>query len=129
MIFNMIGTPKNVGILIAGTKTECGQEVALGKQQPRDSHDEPRHGQNTGALDRAGCPMVEPPGKMTKSSPASVQLFKRVIYERAAAKIDSADGAHDARRWVAEVSHDGFKNRDGVPRAYYSICGKQNCSK
>ena len=161
--------PKNIGILIAGTKTRCGQESAVGTKQPRDSQGEPRHGQSPGALDRAGCPMVEPPGQVAKSSPASAQLFKRVIYEKAAARINPAsvsapkkvgltflefnagepykntltssrfgdkrrhDGApagemiypiktkelrcdlHGAevRRWVAEVSHDCFKNRDG----------------
>jgi len=35
------------------------------------------------------CPMNEPPGKVTKASAASAALFKRVIFERMAAKIGS----------------------------------------
>ena len=34
--------------------------------------------------------MTQPPGKVTKTAPASAQLFKRVIYEWAAAKINPA---------------------------------------
>ncbi|HJU62773.1 MAG TPA: hypothetical protein VJ864_12070 [Candidatus Binatia bacterium] len=85
-------SPKNWGILIAGTKTKCGQESARGKQEPQNSGDESRPGRKAGAgvPEQAGCPMTEPPGKVTKTSPASAQLFKRVIYERAAAEINPA---------------------------------------
>jgi hypothetical protein len=41
-----------------------------------------------GAIAQTSCPMNEPPGTVTKTAPASVQLFKRVIYERAAAKVN-----------------------------------------
>jgi hypothetical protein len=164
-------SPKNWGILIAGSKTKCGQETAGAKPAPRSGGNEPRAGQIAGAggNQQAGCPMIEPPGKVTRTSTASAQLFKRVIYERAAAKINPGsisapkqvgltfleftmgepykntltssrfgdkrrhDGApvdamiyplktremlcesygNEVRRWVAEVSHDCFKNRDG----------------
>jgi len=63
--------PKITEIKIVGTKTRCGLG---GVKTP-----EP-----------GPCPMNQPPGKVTNTAPASAQLFKRVIYEWAAAKINPA---------------------------------------
>jgi len=58
-------------IRTVGTKTRCGPG---GVKIP----------------DPGPCPMNQPPGKVTNTAPASAQLFKRVIYEWAAAKINPA---------------------------------------
>ncbi|HXG64358.1 MAG TPA: hypothetical protein VNO70_04575 [Blastocatellia bacterium] len=76
--------PKTWEIRIAGTNIRCGQEPAVNKQQPQ-SNDA-----GTRTPELTECPMVEPPGKVTKTAPASAQLFKRVIYEWEAAKINPA---------------------------------------
>lgn len=164
-------SPKSWDIFIAGTKTKCAQQAAAGQPPARNNSPAPRPGVKSegGANEQAACPMTEPPGKVTRTSAASAALFKRVIYERAAAKINPGsmsapqkvgltfleftmgepyqntltssrfgdkrrhDGApvgamiyplktkelqcdlhgKEVRRWVAEVSHDCFKNRDG----------------
>ena len=62
-------SPKNREIVVEGTNTKCGREATSNQD---------------------GCPMSEPPGKVTKSSPASAQLFKRVIYETMAGKVGGA---------------------------------------
>jgi hypothetical protein len=76
--------PKSWGIRIAGTNVKCGEQTsATTKQQS----------QGKSAVsptpDQTDCPLNEPPGKVTKTAPASEQLFKRVIYEWEAAKINS----------------------------------------
>lgn len=63
--------PKIVEIKIVGTNTRCGLG---GVKTP-----EP-----------GPCPMNQPPGKVTNTAKASAQLFKRVIYEWHAAKINPA---------------------------------------
>jgi hypothetical protein len=163
--------PPTFGILIAGTKTRCGSPRATVQKGADPGGKAPRAETNTPAAAGlpSGCPFVEPPGRVTNGSAASAQLFKRVIYEKAAARInpDSItapkkvgltflefnmgspykntltssrfgdkrrhDGApagatiypiktremrcdlhgSEVRRWVAEVDHDCFKNRDG----------------
>lgn len=96
-------SPASWGILVAGTKTKCQAAAppARAASTPPTSTGGPLSPSPTGArrdnpldqtrvagLPEAGtCPMVEPPGKTTDWLP-SAQLFKRVIYERAAAKIN-----------------------------------------
>jgi len=97
IVFNWNGpngdwySPKDWGIFIAGTKTKCGLESTRGKES-RSSSDvsRPKVEAGKGVTEQTECPMTEPPGKVTKTSSASAQLFKRVIYERAAAKINPA---------------------------------------
>lgn len=85
-------SPKDWGIFVAGTKNKCGPEPARGTPPPPPggsaSRPEPRIA--GGAAAAAECPLVEPPGKVSRSSSPSAQLFKRVIFERAAAKVEPA---------------------------------------
>lgn len=83
-------SPKNWGMFIAGTKTKCGLETTSGKKEAQSNGNEARPAPNavSSQPDQAGCPMVKPPGKATRNSSASAQLFKRVIFERAAGKIN-----------------------------------------
>ncbi len=96
-------SPATWGILIAGTKTKCQAAApptrATSTPPPatggplspppsggkRDNPLDPTP--ETGLPEAGSCPMVEPPGKVSDWLP-SPQLFKRVIYERAAAKIN-----------------------------------------
>lgn len=78
--------PKNREIVIAGTRTKCGQAAAAGNTRPV--------GGANGRTDDVGivdlgdeCPMTAPAGGVTKSSGASASLFKRVIYEKMAARV------------------------------------------
>jgi hypothetical protein len=81
--------PESNGLLIAGTKTPCKGEKASSKQTPKTANNSsPVQNKETVLPKINGCPFNEPPGKVTRTSPASAALFKRVIYERAAAKIN-----------------------------------------
>ena len=75
--------PKNREIRVAGTNTKCVLAAAEDKPQPQDK---------TKATDATpgqhDCPMDEPPGQVTKTATASAQVFKRVIYESMAAKVN-----------------------------------------
>lgn len=75
---------------IAGTDRMCGKTTA-GKPQKNNSETRTppsdRNSETTG-FGQNECPFNEPPGKVTKTSAASAALFKRVIFERAAAKIN-----------------------------------------
>ena len=77
--------PKNREIRIDGTDTKCGPAGAEDKPQTNRT----TRGQNANSTTPGGddCPMNEPPGKVTKTAPASAQLFKRVIYESMVAKV------------------------------------------
>jgi hypothetical protein len=81
--------PKNFGILTEDTKAKCVQE-ADSKKQPPNTASKSSSAKNTDTAlpEINGCPFDVPPGKVSSTSPASAGLFKRVIYERAAAKID-----------------------------------------
>lgn len=85
-------SPKDWGIFVAGTKSKCGPAPARGTPPPQHRADAPRTApQVAGGVEAvAECPMVEPPGKVSRSASPSAQLFKRVIFERAAAKIEPA---------------------------------------
>ena len=75
----------NGGVLIQGTKTKCGPAQAQSQQPPKSNqpaNNKPAAGQN------AACPLVAPPGKVTSSSPASAAVFKRVIYEVEAYRVN-----------------------------------------
>ncbi|MEZ0373277.1 MAG: hypothetical protein ACAI44_29580 [Candidatus Sericytochromatia bacterium] len=72
--------PPTGAVLIEGTKTVCGQAPAQSQQPPKSN--QPAAGQN------AACPLVAPPGKVTSSAPASAALFKRVIYEWEAVRVN-----------------------------------------
>lgn len=75
-------------LLIAGTKTRCSQVSGRGGRAAQTGGNAPRPETTAGTPAPAGCPFSEPPGRVTKSSPPSAGLFKRVIYEKAAAKIN-----------------------------------------
>lgn len=77
-------------LLIAGTKTSCSQASRRGtRQAPKsDRPQRPVTGTAAATAGADGCPFNEPPGRVTRISPASAQLFRRVIFERAAAKIN-----------------------------------------
>ncbi len=82
--------PKNREIRIAGTGTKCGPAGAEDKPPPQDKTNRTTPRQSTAGEPpgRDNCPMNEPPGKVTKTAGASAQLFKRVIYENMAAKVN-----------------------------------------
>lgn len=81
--------PESNGLLIAGTKTPCIREKASSKQTPKTAdNSSPAQNKETSLPEINGCPLNEPPGKVTRTSPASAALFKRVMYEKAAAKIN-----------------------------------------
>lgn len=82
--------PKTWGLRIAGTNIKCAQPTTTAKPQPPAGTKPlpPGKGTENPTDEPAGCPMTEPPGKVTKTSAASAPLFKRVIYERAAAKVN-----------------------------------------
>lgn len=89
--------PKNREILVAGTNTKCLPADAAGKPQSPEKTDKttpPEQRAAEAPIEQGDCPMSEPPGKITKTSQASAQLFKRVIYEQMAAKVnDKSIGA------------------------------------
>ena len=82
--------PKYREIRAAGTNAKCGAANSAGK--PVASPTSKARPSVQGAGDPFaipdGCPMNEPPGKATKTSPPSPQLFKRVIYDSMAAKVN-----------------------------------------
>jgi hypothetical protein len=87
--------PESNGLLIAGTKTPCLRGKASSKQTPKtvdnsSSSDNSSSAQNkeTDLPEISGCTLDEPPGKVTRTSPASAALFKRVMYEKAAVRAD-----------------------------------------
>ena len=81
--------PQNREIRVAGTATKCGPAGSEDKPQPQNQTGKPSPVPvNTGT--DGECHMNEPPGKVTKTSPPSAQLFKRVIYESMAAKVGGA---------------------------------------
>jgi hypothetical protein len=83
--------PKYTKLRIAGTNTKCAQEAASNKPLSKNSNNKaplPAQKSETLVFGENECPFNEPPGKVTKTSPASAALFKRVIFERAAAKIN-----------------------------------------
>ena len=75
--------PRKWGMRIAGTNTKCGPPATAVTPVPGGKA-------SAAAPQLEGCPLVEPPGSVTKTSTASAQLFKRVIYERAAARVNPA---------------------------------------
>ncbi|HEX6189897.1 MAG TPA: hypothetical protein VFZ40_17605 [Pyrinomonadaceae bacterium] len=88
--------PESNGLLIAGTKTACLGGKPSSKQTPKTA-DNSSSEENTATVTRNretvspqihGCPLNEPPGKVTRTSPASAALFKRVMYEKAAVRAD-----------------------------------------
>lgn len=85
--------PRSWETYAAGTTTRCLPERAAAPRAPpkaappapqaeRRNEAQPVHHE---AVD---CPMAVPPGSVSKDARASAQLFKRVIYERAAAVIN-----------------------------------------
>ena len=83
--------PKNREIRIEGAPTKCGPAGAEDKTQPQNKTTPGPIAE--GAAPRGdGCPMNEPPGKAAKTSTASPQLFKRVIYETMAFDGNSSRG-------------------------------------
>lgn len=85
--------PKNWEVRVAGTNTRCGLADAADRPQSAEKTNKatpPGQKAPGGSPEQDGCPMGEPPGKVTKSSPASAQLFKRVIYEKMAARVSEA---------------------------------------
>lgn len=97
--------PKAFGMFVAGTQTRCGGAPAAAAPpapRPGAAPAAPRAPAAPGApvarnapaapqvAAPAGCPFNEPPGRVTASSRASAQLFQRVIYETAAAKVNPA---------------------------------------
>lgn len=79
--------PKNREIVIAGTRTKCGQPASPGNSRPP-AGSSPRPGGSQPTVDLGDeCPMTSPPGNVTKTARASAGLFKRVIYERMAARV------------------------------------------
>ena len=82
-------SPKNREIRVVGTNTKCGIAGAAAKPQTQtEIKTTPDQRRPAESPEQDGCPMTEPPGKVTKTSPASAQLFKRVIYEAMAAKVN-----------------------------------------
>jgi hypothetical protein len=92
--------PKTWVTYIAGTETRClpGATATPPPATPAPSRPAPtrpdtRPTPTTPAtpLPAGGeCPFVEPPGRVSHTAPASEQLFKRIIYEREAARINPA---------------------------------------
>jgi hypothetical protein len=90
--------PESNGLLMAGTKTPCTGKKASSKQTPRTANNSSTQNKETVSPDAQnkgtvlpeinGCPLTEPPGKVTRTSAASAALFKRVIYEKAAVRAD-----------------------------------------
>jgi hypothetical protein len=75
--------PKTWAVYVAGTKTRCGASPAAPAATGK--------GADSGAAIAGDvCPFVEPPGTVSRSSTASAALFKRVIYQRAAASVNPA---------------------------------------
>ena len=83
--------PKNREIRIDGTDTKCAPAGAEDKPelQNKTTPGPISEGATPGGDE---CPMNEPPGKVTKTAPASAQLFKRVIYETMAFDGNSSRG-------------------------------------
>ena len=93
-------------------KTDDGRQITLGKKDVRqlkeeigkkaEGNDQPKPANNNNVISQpsgniagqtpepGGCPMNQPPGQSTNTAKASAQLFKRVIYEWHAAKINPA---------------------------------------
>lgn len=85
-------SPKDWGMFVAGTKNKCGPEPVRNKPEPTKSAvaggTQPLPKPASAGTLPVDCPMTEPPGRVTKTASASEELFKRVIYERAAAKVN-----------------------------------------
>ncbi|MGI9065037.1 MAG: hypothetical protein ACR2HX_01335 [Pyrinomonadaceae bacterium] len=87
-------------------KTDDGRQITLRKQDVRQlkeaGKNQTKPANNNNVISQpsgntagqtpepGGCPMNQPPGKVTNTAKASAQLFKRVIYEWHAAKINPA---------------------------------------
>lgn len=82
-------TAESNGLIIAGTKTPCSGKKAGTTQTPKPTvNSAPPPNKETAVPEISGCPLNEPPGKVTRTSPPSAQLFKRVMYEKAAVRAD-----------------------------------------
>ncbi|MCK6685492.1 MAG: hypothetical protein L6R30_24090 [Thermoanaerobaculia bacterium] len=85
-------SPKDWGMFVAGTKNRCGPGPVRNTPEPMKGAaaggTQPQTKPASAGTVPVDCPMMEPPGKVTRTASASEELFKRVIYERAAAKVN-----------------------------------------
>lgn len=79
--------PDAKGLLVAGTKTRCVGKLARA-EAPAPAPKAPTPQAAAAPPGDTACPLTEPPGKVKRSSAPSAELFKRVIYEKAAVRAD-----------------------------------------
>lgn len=87
--------PRSWETYAAGTTQRClPPSAAAPRTEPKAAPPAPQPGRRNDAQplprETADCPLAAPPGSVSKDAKASPQLFKRVIYERAAAVINPA---------------------------------------
>jgi hypothetical protein len=84
--------PKLRDIRVAASNAKCGTSSAGTTSLPptRGGRDTSTNAPPVQTGGDESCPMIEPPGRVTKTSPASAAVFKRVIYEDMAAKVGGA---------------------------------------
>ncbi len=84
--------PETNGLLIAGTKEPCVGKKATAKEPVKKNTDPATDKKDPVTKNKetadGGCSMSAPPGSVSRNSAPSAALFKRVIYEKAAVRVN-----------------------------------------